>query len=689
MMKQDLKILLADTSWNRPSDPHTRSPRSQQSKEMFLGILRNLKLLFLAALIPFLSTTGGERKKVAIRHNLKRTLVGLSVHFVPFVACTTLIVLNLRAYYVGKDVSTTSLQFLAKLLELLTQASISNMALVYLRCLYLDRRPVPFGTLFAGLQITNLNYLWSLEFLGSASSNYFNGKRKFIFVGFVACNLLLAAAIGPSIAVCLIPKRQFSPFRSTSVWKNSSSETPFPRNLSSTNSRCIIGDTLPKCSWEAFPAIFQASRTTGTFQLPLKDDMSYTAEFMSMDPEHVDPMIIGTNRSGIFSCFNNQPMQAARLATTPLISTLAFAASVYLALNLQGHDFWSIRMRYLSGQPVVVAVCQEFEWPSSNTSIVFENPFDCGHSSTSVDANELPKPDKNHDSWAITWFDAPKGAPQISLIAAIVPPVQLLGERITDYLNKTESLDDNILSSNKTFKAEVCSIAAGWADSKVIFTDLQDDVSWFLSSNITKAPEKIVKISRDWASSLIDGWKSVGGRSALDFVIPGILSHAEGGNAALLANVLTHAMSRTMPNNWTSSKDSSDCQKSFTSTEDHFHLKYDVYFDGLAYSPSGLPMVVSLLILLIYCFYVAIYTTIMFIKPLSSSAWDSIAELTALAILSAPTDKLHNTSAGVEMMNTFREPVNIRAVGSDHLEIVFHNDEQKRAADMVQKNKEY
>lgn len=239
------------------------------SKELFLGLLRSLKLIFVAALIPFLSTTDGERKKVAIHHNLRRTLVGLSVHLIPFVACTTLIILNLKTYYVGKDISTTSLQFLAKLLELLTQASISNMALVYLRWLYLGRRPVPFGTLFAGLQITSLNYLWSLEFLGSASSNYFSGKRKFVFVVFIDCNLLLATAVGPSIAVCLIPKRQFFPIITSSVWANSDYETTFPDSFSETKTRCATEDTLPKCSWKAFPAILQASHDSGTFKLPL------------------------------------------------------------------------------------------------------------------------------------------------------------------------------------------------------------------------------------------------------------------------------------------------------------------------------------------------------------------------------------------------------------------------------------
>lgn len=666
------------------------------SKELFLGLLRNLKLLFIAALIPFLSKTDGERKKVAIYNNLRRTLVGLSVHIIPFAACTTLIVLNLKTYYVGKDVSTTSLQFLAKLLELLTQASISNMALVYLRWLYLGRGPVPFGTLFAGLQITSLNYLWSLEFLGSASSNCLNGKRKLVFMGFIICNLMLAAAVGPSIAVCLIPKRQFFLTETTSIWASSDHETAFPGSLSDSNTQCSTGDTLPACLWDACPAILQASfKNDGRFPLllPLSYDTSITIQLttLSLWDLQSDSALASGLQSSIFRRVNNDKMvEAAQLVTMPTISTFLLLSYAINGPSSLRNNLWSIQVEYQTSQPMVGVVCNKLEWPVSNISIVLQNAFDPENSTISLNTHELPRHGQNSTSWTITWFDAPESAPQVSLIAVVFPPAQLLGKPMVDKPKLVHGFVDDI------FQAEVCSFAAGWAESRVMAEIGADLIGAIITTNITKAPEKVVKISKHWASSLMDGWKSPEGKSALDFFMPGILAQGHYGSTTFLANIVAYAMSAALPDGWSSwivFNEDEEYEKlmenSLTPVKDHLRLDFHIYYEGLVYSPYGLPAIVSLIILLIYCLYVVIYTTIMFIKPLSSSAWDSIAELTALAILSAPTEKLRNTSAGIELLNTFREPVSIRAVESDHLEIVFQNDQQERAVDMVQRNKEY
>ncbi|KAF2136751.1 uncharacterized protein K452DRAFT_211705, partial [Aplosporella prunicola CBS 121167] len=86
------------------------------------------------------------------------------------------------------------------------QASISNAFLVYLRHGLIGDGPLPFGALFAGLQITSVSYLWSLEFLGSVTSKHIRVPRKLLFVLLVTFNILLAAGVGPSIAIALIPR---------------------------------------------------------------------------------------------------------------------------------------------------------------------------------------------------------------------------------------------------------------------------------------------------------------------------------------------------------------------------------------------------------------------------------------------------------------------------------------------------
>lgn len=58
-------------------------------------------------------------------------------------------------------------------------------------------------------------------------------------------------------------------------------------------------------------------------------------------------------------------------------------------------------------------------------------------------------------------------------------------------------------------------------------------------------------------------------------------------------------------------------------------------------------------------------------------------------MLSRSTTRLRNTSAGIETLELFKEPVNIRAVDQDHLEIVFENDCGDRVIQAVQKDKKY
>ncbi|MCJ1270069.1 hypothetical protein MMC22_009963, partial [Lobaria immixta] len=79
----------------------------------------------------------------------------------------------------------------------------------------------------------------------------------------------------------------------------------------------------------------------------------------------------------------------------------------------------------------------------------------------------------------------------------------------------------------------------------------------------------------------------------------------------------------------------------------------------------------------------------------SSIFWDSIAEVTALAMNSQPTSILRNTCAGIAEIRIFRTPVRILTRNDDegegeHLELVFSNidreDSQKRA---IKPNRRY
>lgn len=68
---------------------------------------------------------------------------------------------------------------------------------------------------------------------------------------------------------------------------------------------------------------------------------------------------------------------------------------------------------------------------------------------------------------------------------------------------------------------------------------------------------------------------------------------------------------------------------------------------------------------------------------ISSTCWDSIAEVTALAMNSSPAKALQNTCAGIGELHIFQLPVRVYATsdqdgGGEHLELVVDEDNQHR-----------
>jgi hypothetical protein len=69
---------------------------------------------------------------------------------------------------------------------------------------------MPFGALSSALQVRNVSYLWSLAFWASATSPCLQGRRKYSFLLLTLSSILLAATVGPSVAIALIPADQLS-----------------------------------------------------------------------------------------------------------------------------------------------------------------------------------------------------------------------------------------------------------------------------------------------------------------------------------------------------------------------------------------------------------------------------------------------------------------------------------------------
>ena len=117
--------------------------------------------------------------------------------------------------------------------------------------------------------------------------------------------------------------------------------------------------------------------------------------------------------------------------------------------------------------------------------------------------------------------------------------------------------------------------------------------------------------------------------------------------------------------------------------------------EGYAYNTLTTPPKIAIAIMMVYCVLVLGHTIYSGITGVSSNCWDTIAEVTALAINSTPTAALRNTCAGISELHIFKLPVRILVSRDEegegeHLELVFGPvDEAKTKARTIKPNRTY
>lgn len=100
-----------------------------------------------------------------------------------------------------------------------------------------------------------------------------------------------------------------------------------------------------------------------------------------------------------------------------------------------------------------------------------------------------------------------------------------------------------------------------------------------------------------------------------------------------------------------------------------FEIEY--WFYGWLYSSSGTTTQLAITVMLAYCVLVFGHIIYSAVSGVSSTAWDSSAELVALAMNSSPTETLQNTCAGIVGRQALKTPVRVLATDPGHLELVF------------------
>lgn len=203
------------------------------SKDITRSILRALGLAILAHAFKTLGHLTGrglhESVKMAIRKDRPIALLRSLIHLIPVSVSLCEIILNWNTYYVGVSIYNQAVyQILAKIHEIVIQASLAAVVFSYIRHELTTGKGIPFGALLSGLQISQISYLWSMEFWGTIRSVHLSLRRKFTLLILIFTCIFLASLLGPSSAVLLVPRSDYWPAGSTDIWVNSSFNDLYP-----------------------------------------------------------------------------------------------------------------------------------------------------------------------------------------------------------------------------------------------------------------------------------------------------------------------------------------------------------------------------------------------------------------------------------------------------------------------------
>ncbi|KAI4239729.1 MAG: hypothetical protein L6R40_005474 [Gallowayella cf. fulva] len=701
-----------------------------------------------------------EIPKRAFHRDRIMALVRSIVHVLPFTVALGEIIVNWRGYYVGANFDGLSyLQFAAKLHEMAMQSSLAVILYGYVRHVLFSGDALPIGALLSGLQLTQVSYLWSMELWGIASSKI-PLHRRLVVMTVIIVAVSLASTVGPSSAILLIPNLSYWPAGSTHIWINITASDLWPSRLdgsllpSSCSQASNVSNICPASEWHSIsdylslangmiPPSFLGSFTVSPYFVPLTGQGS------------LRQLIIQHHM-----CDNETAPydQMAAQATTQhgVVADALSATSSLWALALQNSDspFFDQRDAVQSivednFQPYTLASCgaDVIEDEADDRPVAF--PIPPGSSldmlskaNVTLDTmlpmfaieypgltrSEILRTPGSKSDYRIRWVELPEDPFNGSSIGAVI---------LQPKTNETQGI-------------LLCNVAAGWGSSSMNMssspaasgTGLTSSSIYDPESSLAQAndysrrtaesvlryklplfPQRKINISGDWAQYLNPQIPTMN-TTVINALMARKLKDQDDSTSAniILAGLLANGLSRTGFNSQlqgeirtifkpTINASIPDGDYWFSGRGDVFtvdpsasrdwvRLRVDSFVEGYGFGLDGFAPKLTAAVLLLYCALVSAHVVYTLISGVSSTSWDSITEMVALAVNSSPTIHLRNTCAGVAQMGVFALPVRVLVCkdaggggggeDDDHLEMVFGSVEESVARrGRVRENREY
>lgn len=293
-----------------------------------------------------------------------------SIHFVPIAAVFVLVVLNWRGYYIGgelagavgqDDAKFIGLQFAAKLHELTISASLTAVIFSYTRHELVTDSGLPFGALMAGFQFKEISYLWSIEFWGAIRASWRRRRDKTALILLIITCAVLSVSAGPSSATLMRPRLDYWPAGGTDFWIALPQDELYSTNASSSQvpTSCMVeasGLGCPSSGWQSLAQNYMSS-----YQSIRKD--GYLPDTVQVPGAKAVRSLRAATRAPAFQF--DAPMTVATIGSSSIADGLvelgrlwAWAASNW---RKEFHErFWSrldVTFRVIAQQPIVATRC--------------------------------------------------------------------------------------------------------------------------------------------------------------------------------------------------------------------------------------------------------------------------------------------------------------------------------------------
>ncbi|KAE8441931.1 hypothetical protein EG329_004139 [Mollisiaceae sp. DMI_Dod_QoI] len=699
------------------SSSKVRSTGSETSSTRLRKLLHSLGLESIYILLQEIrGRSFTEQRKIAILGDLRSATYVSILHIVPTAASATLLALNWKGYYIGSELSGPvgedglkflGLQFAAKMLELLAMASLSTILFALVRSQLISGY-LPLGAMTAGFEFSKLSLLWSKEFIATCATRFSSFGSKTFLVATIIVFTMLGAAIGPSAAVASQPVLRDWPAGGTVFWLNATAHDLWPLRLD----QVAIPD-LP-CNYSQNVSCFPPSYSLlANGLLSLWPSDSLTAPDDGTQPQVMPERVLISGHHSVQTMATRfrgpliyQPELTVATAPSAMIADAVsqierywFIANTFQCIRHSGFCYYNDIIQSIDAmQPVTYVRCSA---SNVNAAVRFSR-LDQGarnyplveYNSTVIGSRQwFDSSTANGTTPSLSWVELSEADFGRSSIGAVVAlpginstqnPDQVLACTVdARWANATTTISflggptiasglptdwfvggQLLLGSNGLPLWPQIKLAPAWGDSinpiieqptTSIFAMLCNSVGRL--NNVSRAQSPINAVESVLAVMITDSLSRTSSMATIMGSLKGVGTSEEWKNELLPKGTIFNT-------------GGSAFNYSYQEGDQSTKLEVKTTVNGYGYGITTATLL-STLVLLIYSLIAISYIiyTIFFAKTTSSS-WESITELVALAMNSKPSSAMQNTGAGIATLSTLKQPIRIR-VSDDRLQIVF------------------